>query len=200
LPVGDRNTEDLVEGLEALKSLAGAGGELFEVTEYLDHTIFTLKQEMPAEPGAAPQRLAYMLTDDYLLLSTGTQAPLRAAVSHGGRSGKKLWDRGEVKRAMKALPPNASGLSFYDVERMLRSAIEGCGHVQALMQQEAQTVEAEEESDGAAVEEEAAPEFCDPSAKPDPSTIGKYFGPAVGAQYKNGGGFYSTVRLIHPSD
>lgn len=196
--VTDRQSLEM--GLEALKSLAGAGGELFEVTEYLDHTIFTLKQEMPSEPGAAPQRLAYTLTDDYLLFSTGTQAPLRAAVSRGGRPGKKLWDRREVKQAMKTLPPNASGLSFYDVERMLRSAIEGCGQVQSLMQQDEESVEADAEPEGVEVEEEAAPEFCDPSAKPDPSTIGKYFGPAVGAQYKDGGGFYGTVRLIHPSE
>jgi hypothetical protein len=200
ISVTDRQSLEM--GLEALKSMAGAGAELFEVTEYLDHTIFTLKQEMPSEPGAPAQRLAYTLTDDYLLLSTGTQAPLRAAVSHGGRPGKNLWDRKEVKRAMKALPPNASGLSFYDVERMLRSAIEGCGRVQSLMQPDAEPVEAEggPEEDADAVEEEAGPEFCDPEAKPDPSTIGKYFGPAVGAQYKDGGGFYSTVRLIHPSD
>jgi hypothetical protein len=187
-------------GLEALKSMAGAGGELFEVTEYLDHTIFTMAQEMPSEPGTPAQRLAYTLTDDYLLLSTGTQAPLRAAVSRGGRPGKKLWDRPEVKRAMKGLPPNASGLSFYDVERMLRSAIEGCGRVESLMQQDAESVDTEGESEGDAAEEEAEPELCDPAAKPNPSTIGKYFGPAVGAQYKDGGGFYSTVRLIHPSD
>jgi hypothetical protein len=192
--------QSLEMGLEALKSMAGAGGELFEVTEYLDQTIFTLTQEMPSEPGAPAQRLAYTLTDDYLLLSTGTQAPLRAAVSHGSRRGKKLWDRPEVKRAMKALPPNASGLSFYDVERMLRSAIEGCGTVESLMQQDAESVDTEEESEADAAEEEAEPEFCDPAAKPNPSTIGKYFGPAVGAQYKDGGGFYSTVRLIHPSD
>lgn len=198
ISVTDRQSLEM--GLEALKSMAGAEAELFEVTEYLDHTIFTLKQAMPSEPGAPAQRLAYTLTDDYLLLSTGTQAPLRAAVSRGNRSGKQLWDRSEVKRALKTLPPDASGLSFYDVERMVRSAIDNCGRVQSLMQPAAESIETEGEPEGDAVEEEAQPEFCDPSAKPDPSTIGKYFGPAVGAQYKDGGGFYSTVRLIHPSD
>lgn len=183
ISVTDRQSLEM--GLEALKSMAGAGGDLFETTEYLGSTIFTVKQAMPSGPGLPDRRLSYTLTEDYLLVSMGTQAPLRAVLSRRGKNGGTPWDRPEIKKAVATLPPDLPGLSFFDVERTLQIAIENCERLQTLVQDP----EAEEESSG----------FCDPEAKPDPSTISRYFGPGVGAQDKNGGGFYGTLRLMHPS-
>jgi len=184
LSVTDRQSLEM--GLEALKSLIGAGGELFESSEYLGYTIYRMKQPLPGAAENPSRVLAYALTEDHLLLSIGTDAPLRAALSRQNKPGRNVWDRPDVRKALEGLPPKASGLSYYDVEGLLRTAIDSCSALQTMVGEE------EGEDETAAL--------CDPEAKPDAATIRKYFGLALGAQYKDGGGFYGTVRLMHPSE
>jgi hypothetical protein len=193
IAITDRQSMEIA--LEALKSMIGifsGGVEMFDSTDYLGHTIFTIKEPIPSDvPGGEPSLWSYALTESHAMFCVGTLEPLKAAVSGQGKRDRQIWNRPEVKRAVKALPAGASGLSFYDTETLLRTAIDGCGSLEWLMDESEESAEADEG-------EPLEPEICDPDAKPDPSTISRYFGPAVGAQYKDGGAIRGTVRMLHP--
>jgi hypothetical protein len=183
IAVNDRQTLEMA--LEGLKTMAGQGTELFEAREYLDHTIYISRQELPSDVSGEPgQQVAYALSDDYLFVSVGTTAPLELALSAGATPKRSIWNRSDVKSAMERVPRDASALFYYDVAAFFGSFVKYS--VQAA-------------SMGGETEEgESADIFVDPDAAPDPSAVKRYFGLAVGSAEKESDGFYTSFHLLKP--
>jgi hypothetical protein len=157
--------------IEALKTMAGQGSELFESREYIGNTIYTLKLQQ------ATGTIAYTITDGYLFVSFGSPEALESVLVQMGARGTTVWDQAPVRRALAALPEGAAGLSYQDMGELGHTMLEAMATV-------------------AGMELEDPAEVIDPEAIPDPDTIGKYLGPAVTAVYKDGSSLLLRTRML----
>lgn len=203
-----RNRKDLEAGLEAVKAMADDGGELFEKREFLGSTIYTLKTPQTDEDGRE-QAVSYAVTDRYLLLGTGSAAPVEAALRNLAKPGRSVWDRPEVAEALKALPAGASALGAND----LSAAVGAWFRELASLQDKIDAIGisfGEEEEEGAAeggeepgggepdpFERKPTGRFCDPKAIPDAKAIGKMFGIGVDGVWRTGDGLFYRYRMVH---
>jgi len=183
ISVKDRQALEMAIG--GLKTLAGGGGELFEQRDYLGQTIYTFKMPLPAEEGAPEQLLSYAITDDYLLLGAGSTMPIESLLGRMRRPGASLWQRADVRAALRRLPEGASGFGYSDVAAFMKGLFDLIAGAQAM------TAENEEKPD----EEEP---FCDPAAKPDARTLERYFDISVSGFYRSEGLLHVSSRLLHP--
>jgi len=169
LGVSIKQRQSFELAVEALKTIAAAGSELFETRDYLGTTIHTLKMER--ETGA----VAYAITDDSLLISIGSTDALEAVLVAASSRGRSAWDDPGVRRAVAALPGGASGLSYQDLAATGATLLE-------LM--------------AAMAAEDGDPPLVDPHDVPDPDVIGRYLGPVVTGVYKDDSSILLRSRLL----
>jgi hypothetical protein len=181
--IDDRQAMELLLG--QVRGLLAMWMVAFDEHDYLGTPVWSV-----TSPGAGPsegveQTFAYTLTDDHVIFSTGSLGGLHRVIGLIENPGRSVWKRPEVKAALKSLSDrDASALAYVDFPSLLMQLLEGMVMAQSF------TV--------AAADDEADEErLVDPGALPDKSVLQKYFGVAVSSISKDGGGLYSTFRLIH---
>lgn len=87
-------------------------GPVLETTDYLGTNINILR--LPAFD------LIYAFVEDYLLLSGGSAELMRAAVAQWNSRDDSFWQRRSIQDAAGRLPPRPVGISYYDVNGLIR--------------------------------------------------------------------------------
>jgi hypothetical protein len=175
IAIADRQGVEMA--IDGFMTLLG-GVELFDTHEYLGHQVHVMKSELMAEAGEDAKGFAYALTDEYLLLGIGSSAPVENLLARMAKPRRAIWQRPDVKAALATLPGKPSALAYYDVAAFVRQMFTALVTMQSVSE-----------------DEEA---MVDPEAVPDPRSVSRHFGVAVGAYYKEGGTFHATFRLQHP--
>ncbi len=172
----------------AIDALMGATplGQMMQTREYLGETIRTM-----ALPTG--KSFSYSITRGYLLFVTGGPAMVESAIQGlQGDNARSFWKKPGVAKALSALPDGASSILVADMGRML-------GLVVDFVAQQAATAA----TAGAPVDEEgegtANPlaTMVDPSARPSPETIAKYWSMASRGLYRSPNGFHLILKMDH---
>ncbi len=165
--VGIKQRDALEHAIETLKGMAGQGSEFFSKREFEGHTIFTL--DLPQAEGEAPgTEIAYVITDDHLLISVGSPATLEKVLFKLTAKGDSVWKLAEVRRATGRLPDGAAAVQYQD----LASVGDVIFRAIAL----ADAIDSEDDEDF---------RICDPSALPDPGTVGQYLSSGASGVWKD---------------
>jgi hypothetical protein len=182
--IADRQTMEMLLG--QIRGVLAMWMVAFDEHEYLGTPVWSV-----TSPGAGPsegveQTFAYTLTDEHVIFSTGSLAGLHRVIALVETPGRSVWKRPEVKKALKSLPDHdASALAYLHFPSLLMQLLEGMVMAQGFTVAAADETEAEGER------------IVDPGALPEKSVLEKYFGVAVSSISKDGGGLYSTFRLMH---
>jgi hypothetical protein len=197
--------------VESIKrGLFGEGADkAFEKRSYLGHDIYTYAPPQPPAAEGEPSRPAgrgfsYAVADHWVFLGIGSASLLENALQ--GLDGKQasFWDKDEVKRNLLAdLPDNTRCLSYVDLGKIIPTYfnvfVQGMETSRKMAAMRAQRNPPGDGTDQADPAEPNKP-MVDDSAKPDASTLAKYWGysRAYGSQDANG--TYSTGRIIYPNN
>jgi hypothetical protein len=179
LAVSIKQRESFELMLETVKTLIGTGSELFESSDYLDTTIYSLKIPQAGESegtGEAAPKISYAVTDGFFLLCIGDLAPLHGTLVAMQRSDESVWKRADVVQALASLPSGAAGVSFQDVQTTANTLFTMLATIGAL------------EEDGSSL--------VDPDAVPDSEVVSKYFEASVGGLYKEEGRIVFRSRTL----
>lgn len=175
--VRDRNR--LGGALEGIRRFVGAGFAAFEESEFLGHTIYSIK--MPAAAEGTPG-FAFCLTDDRLLLSTGPQTLLKAVLTRmKDPSGPSLWEGEQARELLGSLPPGHMGVSVTDSSRLMKLMVEAATLAQTQMQG---ALEKKTKGPKAAPSGGDGGGIFDPKSVPSDAMWSRYFGQGVGAAYQ----------------
>lgn len=167
--LGIRQRGAIENVIENLKSIAGAGSDLFSSREFAGQTIFTPAVSQGAAEGPQNQ-LAYVVTDSHLLISMGSPATLEdVLLAYSGR-GEPVWRQPEVQRALAVLPRGSSVIQIQDLAAF-----------GAVLFPIIATFPAIDLDDG----EGSTFGICDPEAMPDAAVVGRYFSSAVTGAWKD---------------
>jgi hypothetical protein len=176
--LGIQQKEALESTIEAMKGMVGQGSEFFSDRDFEGHTIFTL--DLPRAEGEEPgNEVAYVITDSNLLISMGSPATLEKVLLKMGAKGEPVWMRPNVRKALGHLPDGAAAVQYQD----LPSVGDLIFHAIAI-------AETAKTGDGEDVR------LCDPSAKPDPGIIGKYFSAGVSGVWKDDRSLVVRSRVL----
>lgn len=158
--------------MNAMNTMMAQGGvdQLMQKREYLGADIYTFNN------GAVEMSIAYM--DRHFVVSVNSTKTLEALIIKMRRGGKSIWEREDVARALKTLPPRACALSVQDLPVMLKQLSD----MFSLMQ-----------------EFDADAEVVNPQHKPTIEDFRKYFGVVVGANYHTNGKLRAVSRIVHPA-
>jgi hypothetical protein len=203
------NDPAFTAAMESLKrGLYGeAADKVFEKRAYLGHNIYTFAPPQPPEAEGAPPRPAgqafsYAVADHWVFL--GSAALIENALQGLGGKQASFWDKDEVKRNLLAdLPDNARALSYVDLGKTIPlyfdAIVQGMETSRKLAAARAQR---NQTGDGTDQSEPAEPDkpMVDDSAKPDASTLAKYWGYTRSYYYQDAHGTYSTGRIIYPNN
>jgi hypothetical protein len=187
--------------LEGVKRFAGGGFAAFEETEYMGLQINVMKSAN-AQPGGT--ELAFCLTDDYFLFSTGPQALLKKVLARmKDPAGPSIWENDRVQDLIARLPAGYSGVGVADGGKLMKVVVDAMGMVQ---DQAAKTTKKKSKTKkgkgkgkgkgpGTGITADApadsdADSWFDPNATPSDAMWKRYFGTSVS-------GFYSPADAIH---
>lgn len=184
----------LVGALDGLKRFVGQGfGAAFDESEYLGYTINTFKASQAAAAGAASTEVAYCLTDDYLLFSTGKQELLKKILSRmKDPSGPSIWDSARTQELIAMLPKGYVGVGVSDASKQLLTVIDALTALQekTASKKKAPVLNKKGPSKGPKAGAEAdksevngPASWFDADAQPSESMFKKYLGTEVGGNY-----------------
>jgi hypothetical protein len=166
--LGIQQREALETVIEGIKTLVGQGSDFFSQREFENHTIFTL--DVPQAEGETPgEKIAYVVTDEHLLISIGSSATLEKVLLKMESNGTSVWKQTKVRRAVGLLPDGATSIQYQDVASFGDLFFAGIALVDSFDA-------TEDGEDG---------RFCDPKAIPDSDTLGKYIESVVGGAWKD---------------
>lgn len=180
--------------LDGVKRFAGAGFAAFEETEYLGHQINVIKAAQPTGT-----EMAFCLTNDYFLFSTGPQALLKKVLARMKEaSGPSIWDDARVQDLIARLPKGYAGVGVADGGKMMKVVVDAMSMVQGQVGKTAKKKGKKGKGKKApASEEEEALEaisggdtWFDPTAVPSDAMWKRYFGTSVS-------GYYSPANAIY---
>lgn len=187
-----QNATAFTNAVDALKRMAGPQEEkLFVKREYLGHAIYTYAQ---GGTGPGQKGFSYAITPKYVFISAGTPAVIETALQ--GLDGKQptLWQLPEVKEALVDVPEKAFTFEYQNTRAMIGSLIETATQMATLFAAKQKAApESEDESDA----NSSDPSLLDLSAKPDASTIAKYWSNASGYAWRDSQGVYFHSKLNH---
>ncbi|MEN3942244.1 hypothetical protein WJU23_13180 [Prosthecobacter sp. SYSU 5D2] len=182
--------------LEGVKRFAGGGFAAFEEIEYMGSQINVMKSAN-AQPGGT--ELAFCLTDDYFLFSTGPQALLKKILARMKEPvGPSIWENDRVQDLIGRLPAGYSGLGIADGGKMMKVIVDAMGMVQdqaaKKTKKKSKTKKGKGKGPGSGITEDAAEdeaqEWFDPNATPSDDMWKRYFGTSIS-------GYYSPADAIH---
>jgi len=184
----------LVGALDGLKRFVGQGfGAAFDESEYLGYTINTFKASQAAAAGAASTEVAYCLTEDYLLFSTGKQDLLKKILSRmKDPSGPSIWDSARTQELIAMLPKGYVGVGVSDASKQLLTVIDALTALQekTASKKKAPVLNKKGPSKGpkagAAADESEVngpASWFDADAQPSEAMFKKYLGTEVGGNY-----------------
>jgi hypothetical protein len=174
------NSQAFVTALDALVKAAGPNAEqMITKREYLGSTINTFSMPTPADQ---PQKsISYTVAKNYLMVSLGTPAALESVLQGNQES---FWERRDVKQALEKIPANASSFTYQKTSTVIGSVFQSLVKVSEMQQAQATNPA-----------QNAFP--IDPSAKPDVTTLMKYWGDATGHLTRDSQGYYFKSTLDH---
>jgi hypothetical protein len=184
----------LVGALDGLKRFVGQGfGAAFDESEYLGYTINTFKASQATAAGAASTEVAYCLTEDYLLFSTGKQDLLKKILSRmKDPSGPSIWDSARTQELIAMLPKGYVGVGVSDASKQLLTVIDALTALQekTASKKKAPVLNKKGPSKGpkagAAADESEVngpASWFDADAQPSEAMFKKYLGTEVGGNY-----------------
>jgi len=180
--LGIQQREALENVIEGIKTLVGQGSEFFSQREFEDHTIFTL--DLPQAEGEAPgEQTAYVVTDEFFIISVGSAETLEKILLKMESGGKSVWKLPKVRRAVGLLPDGATSIQYQDVAAVGDLLFHGIVLFDGF-----DTTEDGEEF-----------RICDSTAIPDPGTVGKYIESAVNGAWKDDSELLIRVYVL-PAD
>jgi hypothetical protein len=185
-----------------------AADKVFEKRAYLGHDIYTYAPPQPPAADGAPPRPAgrsfsYAVANHWVFLGLGSATLVENALQ--GLDGKQasFWDKDEVKRNLLAdMPDNTRSLSYVDLGKIIPVYFDAVVHaMETSRKMAAARAERNQAGDGTGQAEPAESDqpLVDDSAKPDASTLAKYWGYTRSYGYQDAHGTYSTGRIIYPN-
>ncbi len=175
--VRDRNR--LGGALEGVRRFVGAGFAAFEESEFLGHTVYSVK--MPAAAEETPG-FAFCLTDSHLLLSTGPQTLLKTVLTRmKDPSGPSLWEGEQARELLASLPPGHMGVSVTDSSRLMKLMVEAATLAQTQM---AGALQKKAKGPKASASGGDGGGIFDLESPPSDAMWSRYFGQGVGAAYQ----------------
>jgi hypothetical protein len=186
-----------------------AADKFFEKRAYLGHNIYTFAPPQPPQDEGAPPRPAgrsfsYAVADHWVFIGIGSAALVENTLQ--GLDGKQasFWDKDEVKRNLLAdVPDNARCLSYMDLGKIVPvyfdAVVQGMETSRKMAAMHAQRNQSDDGADQAPPAEADKP-LVDESAKPDASTLAKYWGYTRSYGYQDANGTYSSGRIIYPNN
>jgi hypothetical protein len=171
---GIKQRQGLELTIETLKGVFGQGSELFTERQFLGTSIYSLRG---AEDQSQSMGVSYAVTDDHFLLSVGaSDAALEAVLIAMQRpAAKPVWELDDVKLALAALPPGATGVGYQDLAKTGKMIFE----MLSLM---------------STFDDELT--LCNPEEMPDAEVMAKYLGPMSTGVYKDSNSLIVRVRLL----
>lgn len=184
IKIKDKNR--LGGAIEGIKRLVGAGFGAFDESEYLGHTILTLKTAQAQEGASA---FAFCVADEHLLMSTGPQTLLRDVLARMKEpSGPSLWEDAKVRELLGRLPPGHVGLGVTDGSRVMKMMVDAIGMARSGM---AAQKKGKGPKGGAAKSgDDTGDSYFDPAAAPSAEMWARYFG-------KGATGTYNPADAMH---
>lgn len=165
--------------IEAIKRLMGAGFGAFDESEYLGHTIQSVKTAQAQDGSAA---FAFCVAEGHLLMSNGPQTLLRDVLSRMKEpSGPGLWEDAQVQDLVKKLPESYVGLSVADGSRTMNMIVQALGLAQSGLA--AQGIGKGPKAAVDEAENDSLGDIFDASATPSEEMWSRYFGKAVSGVY-----------------
>ncbi|HRJ07389.1 MAG TPA: hypothetical protein PK490_04880 [Prosthecobacter sp.] len=166
--------------VEAVKKIVGAGFGAFDETEYLGHTIQSVKT---AGATAGSPGFAFCVTDTHLLMSTGPVALLQDVLARmRDPSGPSLWEDARAKDLMSRLSPGYNGVGVTDGARIMKLLVDTIVMARSGL---GGSTKAKGPKGGAAKSaEDAVDGIFDPDAAPSEETWSRYFGTSVTGTYQ----------------
>jgi Protein of unknown function (DUF3352) len=167
------NPKAFSTALDALLKMGGPQTEQMIVKrEYLGSTINTIG--MPSPAGHPAKSVSYSVAKDYLMLSIGSAGAIESAL----QSGPSFWERSEVKKALAAIPGDASSFTYQDTSALIATVFKSFVQLASNPATQGQ-----------------AP--VDASAAPDVETLAKYWGDSVGYLTRDSQGYFFKTTLDH---
>ena len=119
LNVKDRQAME--SAIEAMKSLAAQGYELFETREYLGSKIYeTPQRDNPAVPGQLAPSFAYTFTDTQWILSMGSSKLLESVLARQETDANPLWEKEGIADAIDSMPDDSVARSYMNLSTILK--------------------------------------------------------------------------------
>jgi hypothetical protein len=192
------NAPAFIKAVDAFKRMAGPQVEkMFNKREYLGQTLYTLEVPSP-KPGQ--KSVSYAITPKYLFVAVGSPAILESAVQ--GLDGKQatLWQKPEVKAALAEIPASACTFEYQDNRALIGSLIETLAQLSSNIAATSNSAKAggDDDEDSGGKPAAAADGPVDLSAKPDASTLGKYWSISTGYAWRDSNGMYFKSKVQHP--
>jgi len=189
-----KDRQRLGGALEGVKRFVGGGFAAFEESEFLGFQIDQVKA-MNAQPDAA--EIAFCLTEESFLFSTGPQALLKKVLSRMKEaSGPSIWENDRAQDMLARLPKGYVGAGVADGGKMMKVVMDAMTMVQS---QAAKTTQKSKKKSkkgkgpkAAADEATVAGEdsWFDAKATPSDAMWKRYFGTSVS-------GYYTPADAIH---
>lgn len=174
--------------MEAIKKMAGNGFGVFEEIEVAGFKVYKIKANLAAaQPDGQAGEMAYAVTKDYLLFSSGTMETLTKVLNRMQESsGPSLWDDVSVKSALAALPSNATGLGVSDGSAMMRTMMTAMMTAQGAVggndgKEKGKKGKGKAKSEGE--EDVEVEQWFDPEATPGDEVFERYFGKISSGSY-----------------
>ena len=171
------NRQALETALEALKTAASPGGEMFEKRDYLGTTLHSFKLPLPVPEGQGEKQLTYALTDRYLLVCVGSSGPLESVLAALAKPGPSVWERAEVRKALETLRPKEASVGYYDLRASISQMLETATKLQ---------------------ERTGGDGPFDLEAKPDAELLARYFETLAAAVYVEPDSLTYLAKLLNP--
>lgn len=184
-----KDHQRLAGALESVKGFVGAGFAAFEESEFLGHQISTVKT---ANATPDSPEIAFCLTNDYLLFSTGPQALLKKVLTQMGEpSAPNVWQDDRVQDLIARLPKGYIGVGFADGGKMAKLVVDTMTMVQSQTGKSAKKKKskkgkgpkAEAEVTDEEIADAPAETWFDANAMPSDGFWKRYIGSSVSGSY-----------------
>lgn len=194
-----KDRQRLGGAVEGVKRFVGAGFAAFEESDFLGTQISTVKA---ANAQAGSPEIAFCLTEDYFLFSTGPQALLKKVLTRMKEpTGPSIWDNERVQDLLGKLPKNYAGVGIADGGKVMKMAVDAMSLVQSQTGKKGPKKSASKSKGkkGKGPKAEVAEEtpaakdsdsWFDPKATPSDAMWKRYFGTGIS-------GYYMPSNAIH---
>lgn len=167
-----KDRQAMESAIEALKSLAAQGYELFETRDYLGSKIYeTPQRDNPAVPGQLAPAFAYTFTDTQWIISIGSSKLLENVLARKESDANPLWEQEGIADAIETMPGDPVARSYVNLSTIMDVIF------QAMEQASMATGE----------------QMLDSSARPE---FEKLAFTLVSQNYDEPGCFYNIVRIL----